>query len=512
MRYIVLVVFVGSVLSGCAELARDQPPDPELAHLDGPTVFAAPGVQTLQFSDLSPGQPMGFRIDSAITGGERQTYQVVLTLPPEFTFNGFDTLGAAGARIGAYGFEFNSASPGPDRLFPVYSTDVDSAWVDSNLDGTPNILKPQIEHSYDGQQNNLITITLPRGGDGLTSTGTAGFSSDIMASLRSGVFSNPTTAGDYSVSVVFTSVDPESGDADDNSGLPPETFSLNRTVSIGNSTMSAAVLPTSRSVPFNSAATAFATIANGGNSPLTNCRVELLTVVKGGFSYQTTDPNTNALTGTLDTPVGIPASSSQSFVMAFTPVQEFFNNAIPFTSEPLEFAFICDEAQAQIIPGVNTLEMSSGTTATSDVIAIAATQSGDGILYLNGATGRGGIGVAGMNIGAAGTITVTPRSGLAASTPVSSLAGPTALTAPALTLSICETTNQVGGACIAVPQSSLTVNFGASEVRTFTVVASGQGQAIANNPATNRVFLDFTEAGAARGGTSVAVTTASAPN
>ncbi len=512
MRFPLFFIAATLLLAGCEELGIDQPPQPPVAALDGVAAYSAPGTQTLVFSNLAPGRPTGFRVDSAISFGESQTYQVVLTLPPEFIFNGFDALGPAGTRIGAYGFDFNAGSPGADRLFPVYSIDADSAWVDANLDGNPNPLKPQIEHSYDGQQNNVITITLPRGGDGSTSNNTAGFSSAVMASLRSGVFTTPATAGQYQATLDFTSVDPDSGDANDNAGSPPETFQLQTSINIANSQLSAAVLPNSRSVPFNSAATAFATMVNGSNSALTNCRIELLTVVKGGFSYQTTDPNTNALTGTVDTPVGIPAGASQSFVIAFTPVQEFFNSGVPFTPEPLEFAFRCDEAQAAIIPGVNTLQMSSGSAQAADVIAISATQSGDGILYLGGNSGRGGIGIAGMNIGAAGSITVTPRAGLAASDPPAGLDVPLALTPPALSLAICETTGQAGGACLAAPASSLTVNFGASEVRTFTIVAVGQGQAIANDPAVNRVFLDFTESGAVRGGTSVAVTTDAQPD
>ncbi|WP_394694096.1 hypothetical protein [Hyphobacterium sp.] len=511
MRVSAIVVLAVIMLAGCEELGIDQPPQPPLAALDGPEAFTAPGTQSLVFSNLAPGRPTGFRVDSAISLGESQTYQVVLTLPPEFIFNGFDSLGPAGTRIGAYGFDFNAGSPGPDRLFPVYAIDSDSAWVDSNLDGNTNPLKPQIEHSYDGQQNNIITITLPRGGDGSTANNTAGFSSAVMASLRSGIFTTPAAAGQYQATLDFTSVDPDSGDANDNAGSPPETFQLQTTITISNSPVSAAVLPTSRSVPFNSAATAFATIVNGGNSALSNCRIDLLTVVKGGFSYQTTDPNTNALTGTVDTPVGIPAGSSQSFVMAFTPVQEFFNSGVPFTPEPLEFAFRCDEAQAAIIPGVNTLQMSSDTVQQPDVIAIAATASGDGVLYLGGNTGRGGIGVAGMDIGAAGSITVTPRSGLASGPASDAVDVPLALSSPLLALSICETTNQAGGACLAAPTASLTVNFASNQVRTFTVFATAQGQAIANDPAVNRIFLDFTENGNARGGTSVAVTTNAAP-
>ncbi|MEE2567464.1 hypothetical protein [Hyphobacterium marinum] len=504
-----MIVAAAVFLTACQEFEASRPET--AGDASGPAVFTEPPQHTVIFSDLSPDRPMGFRIDSEITVGQRQARTVVITLPAAFIFNGFDALGPAGTRIGAYGFEFNAGSAGPDRLFPVYSIDADSAWVDANLNGQFNALKPQIEYSQDGQQNHVLTITLPRGGDGSTNFSTAGFSSDIMAFLRSGIFTNP-AGGQQAISVAFTSVDPDTGDADDSAGTPPEQFTVNDTVTIANSQLSASVLPNSRSVPFGSTATAFATIANGGQAAATNCGISLLNVIKGGFSYQTTDPNTNALTGTPNTPVTIPAGQSQSFLIAFTPVQEFFNGAIPFTAEPLEFRFACDGAQSGILPGVNTLGMASGTVAAPDVIAISATPSGDGTVYLGGVSGASAFALAGVNIGATGSITITPRSGMAAAAAPVSLSGPLALPAPDLGLEICETTGQANGACLAARASSLTVNFANNEVRTFSVFVRGQGQAIANNPAINRVFVDFMDSGGqARGGTSVAVTTSAPP-
>lgn len=484
-----LAIGIAGVLVGCAEL--DEPETS--GDTSGPAVFNAPVTQTIVFSDLGPGRMMGFRIDSEITIGQRQARTVVITLPSSYTFNGFDALGPAGTRIGAYGFEFNSGSAGPDRLFPVYSIDRDSAWVDSNLDGATNPLKPQIEYSQDGSNNHLITITLPRGGDGTTSFSEAGFSSEIMAFLRTGIFTNPATGGDYPISLDFTSVDPDTGDADDSAGSPPETFSVNGTASVGLTQLSAAILPTSRSVPFGTTATAFATIANGGSVNAENCSISLLNVIKGGFSYQTTDPNTNALTGTANTPVDIPAGQSQSFLITFTPVQEFFNNPVPFTTEPLEFLFSCSTGQANQIAGVNQWLMASGTTLTADAIAVAQTTTNDGILYLGGTGGRGAIGLAAVNIGSSAPVTLR------------------AVTS-GVSVTMCETTGNANGACLSAPQASLNFTHDQNSVRTFTVLVRGSGQAIANDPARNRVQLEFVDGGGVvRGSTSVAVTTGAAP-
>jgi streptogramin lyase len=83
----------------------------------------------------------------------------------------------------------------------------------------------------------------------------------------------------------------------------------------------AAVLPSSRSVEVGSTATAFATIINSGSSTASGCAVAPVTSVPASFVYQTTNPATNALTGSPNTPASIAAGGSQSFVIAFTPTR-----------------------------------------------------------------------------------------------------------------------------------------------------------------------------------------------
>jgi streptogramin lyase len=69
----------------------------------------------------------------------------------------------------------------------------------------------------------------------------------------------------------------------------------------GPSPLVASVLPTSRSVQVGSVATVFASIINSGKSPLADCRIVPSTFVNGFFSYQTTNPATNALIGSPNT-------------------------------------------------------------------------------------------------------------------------------------------------------------------------------------------------------------------
>jgi hypothetical protein len=65
-------------------------------------------------------------------------------------------------------------------------------------------------------------------------------------------------------------------------------------------------LPSSRSPQVGGTpATAFATIINAGSSTATACGIAAVSFVPAKADYQTTDPRTNALTGTLNTPIDI---------------------------------------------------------------------------------------------------------------------------------------------------------------------------------------------------------------
>ena len=87
--------------------------------------------------------------------------------------------------------------------------------------------------------------------------------------------------------------------------------------------VTAAVLPSARSVAVNTPATAFATIINPNDTVARSCGITLLTDDEATFAYQTTDPNTNQVAGTPNTPVDIPDDGSQTYVIAVTPTDNF---------------------------------------------------------------------------------------------------------------------------------------------------------------------------------------------
>jgi len=247
----------------------------------------------------------------------------------------------------------------------------------------------------------------------------------------------------------------------------------------------AAVLPVSRSIEVGGTATAFATIINPSASDLSGCFVTSATALPASFTYQTTNPATNALTGTANTPVSIPAGGSQSFVFALTA-----NAAFPPTTVTLGFE--CTYADtAAVEPGLDTLLLSASTTPVPDVVALVATASNDGILHISGTNGVGAFAVATINLGAGSAITASANTA-GASLP--------------LTLAICET-NPTTGQCLAAAGPSVTATIGANQTPTFAIFA-GAGGAIAFNPANSRIFVQFTDpSGAVRGKTSVAVET-----
>src|SRR5580704_1285952 len=247
----------------------------------------------------------------------------------------------------------------------------------------------------------------------------------------------------------------------------------------------AAVLPSSQSVQVGTPATAFATIINSGSTGLNTCAIAPVTTVPASFLYQTTNPTTNVLTGSPNTPVSIAAGAAQTFVIALT---LFFNDVATTVS----LGFNCSgTTPAPTTPGVNTLLYSASATPVPDIIALAATSSNDGIVHVVAPTNANACAVATINLGASAAITVTPNTGTA--------------TLP-LNITICQT-NPTSGQCLLTARSSATATLNSQATATFGIFVSATGS-VPFAPATNRIFVQFTDSfGAVRGSTSVAVAT-----
>jgi hypothetical protein len=255
--------------------------------------------------------------------------------------------------------------------------------------------------------------------------------------------------------------------------------------SAANLTLVAAVLPLSRSVQVGTTATAFATMIDAGPADAATCTIAPQTTIPASFVFQTTNPATNALTGTANTPANIAAGQAQSFVIALTPTASFAPTNVAFI-------FTCANAPspAATTVGVDTLNLSGSTTPVPDVVALAA--SGDpGFVDIPGATGTGVFAVATVNLGTDATITASANTGTA-NLPV--------------ILTLCQT-DPTSGACLGAPTANVTTDIQPNATPTFGIFVAGSAS-VANLPGVNRVFVTFTDGGGVlRGETSVAVRT-----
>src|SRR5262249_25926696 len=216
-----------------------------------------------------------------------------------------------------------------------------------------------------------------------------------------------------------------------------------------------------------------------------NVGILLQTSIPASFTYQTTDPKTNALTGSPNTPVNIPPNGSQSFLIAITPTAVI---------APIDVAFVfqgTNTSPAPTIVGLNTLLPSASLPPVPDVIALSSTLTNDGIVKISNIVGNGAFAVASTNVGASATITASADTGNA--------------TLP-VTLSLCQTDPQTGQCTSPIgPTVATQINAGATP--TFSVFVSATAF-IPFDPANNRIFIRFKDGqGITRGSTSVAVQT-----
>ena len=247
----------------------------------------------------------------------------------------------------------------------------------------------------------------------------------------------------------------------------------------------AAVLPSSRSVQVGAVATAFATVINRGHNLATACSIAPFSGVAASFHYQTTDPNTNQLTGSANTPVDIASGGFQSFIIAFIPTQVL-------ASTDALMIFECTNTDpAPINMGLNTLLLSASAIPVPDIVALAVTPTNDGIVNVPGATGTGAFAVATVNVGASGSIIASADTG-SATLPVN--------------IFLCQTEPSTGQ-CISGIVSSVMTTINANATPTFGIFVQGNGN-VPFDPAGNRIFVRFRDpAAVTRGSTSVAVRT-----
>jgi hypothetical protein len=247
----------------------------------------------------------------------------------------------------------------------------------------------------------------------------------------------------------------------------------------------AAVLPSSRSVQLGTTATAFTTIINAGPNTAFAVGISLASASSANFTYAQTNCATNAVIAADNVPANIGPGGQACYVISITPTA-----ALAPTEVAFNFAGTNTAPVATLI-AINTLLLSASSTPVPDMVALAATATGDGILHLPGPAGAGAFAVATSNVGTGGLIIASANTGSVAL---------------GLALSICQT-DPVMGLCISPIGPSVSVQITAGATATFAIFATAGGT-IVLDPATNRIFVVFADGGSVvRGRTSVAVST-----
>jgi len=252
--------------------------------------------------------------------------------------------------------------------------------------------------------------------------------------------------------------------------------------------LAAAVLPSSRSVQAGSPITAFATVLNPSDVEASGCWISPAIPFSGSFEYRETNPASNAIIGNTNELFDIAPGGARSFLLSMTP--DIRSEA---DSYDMLLRYKCDNSDAaNSVSGVNSILLSFGSQPVPDLIAIAITPSGDGILRIADENSAAAFATAVSNVGAAGILTVRPQ-GVG--------------TATTLRLRICETDTGTG-ACLAPATETISRAFGANETASFAVFGRAQGEAVVFAPATSRIRVVAEDATSViRGSTSVAVRT-----
>ena len=252
------------------------------------------------------------------------------------------------------------------------------------------------------------------------------------------------------------------------------------------------VFPLGRAVQVGGLATAFAEVENTMTVTAIGCTITPLTPVPGAlFLYAPVDPVTSALIGPANTPVDIPAGTTQKFNITFVP-------GVALAPIDVQFEVVCaNTTVAPIATGINTLLLSASLIPPADMVAL--TSAPGGIVTLPSPTATEPFLIASLNLGASDLITMSADTG-AAGLP--------------LTLLVCEFNASIGN-CMAPPSPTTTKTINTGEITFYAVFVVGQGTPIPLNPTINRVFVRFSDSDSVnRGLTGVAVeaSDASFPN
>lgn len=107
--------------------------------------------------------------------------------------------------------------------------------------------------------------------------------------------------------------------------------------------------------------------------------------IPANFSFQTTDPTTNQVTGTPNTRVDIAAGQLQTYVISLTPTAPFAPTEVAFTLSGTK------TVPLSTLTGLNTLLLSASSGPVPDIMALAATTPHDVIVNISNVSSTGAL-------------------------------------------------------------------------------------------------------------------------
>lgn len=261
------------------------------------------------------------------------------------------------------------------------------------------------------------------------------------------------------------------------SGAVIDSYSL---VTDGSTKLVNSVLPTSRTPVVGKAVTIFNTVLNAGSNVATGVTLSMDPTPAGTFTYRQTNCATNAIIGGPNPSIDIAVGSMACYMLSFTPSATFAATQVHIQAQA------SNAPGTSLLTGINTWLLRSTAAAGPDIIALTTTTD----FHQVACSGSAAFAVALSNVGAAasGNIAVSANTG-STSLPIS--------------VSISETNPGTG----AIIGDNILEGVGAGENRTVAVFVTFNG-CIAFDPAANRIFINFRDAGNnVVGSTSTAVST-----
>jgi Subtilase family len=272
----------------------------------------------------------------------------------------------------------------------------------------------------------------------------------------------------------------------------------------GSTTLFSSILPSARSGSFGGApdrsdvsgpqalgdpVTVFASVINAGASVAQSCIISVPVSAPVSLEFQETNA-ANAPVGIPDAQFDVDVGQARSFILSLTP------NALS-VGEDVFPDFVCDNANVDAIPGVNTVFLSIDDHEVPDILSIGSTPSNDGIITVPSGS---------LSFMTASAINIGAGDAAGSADAAMSVSVDTGAAALSVEPQLCET--DASSACITtLGTAPVSTVIGASP-SFFAVFVSDQsgGNGVPLDPANARVFLRFKDAaGTTRSVTSAAV-------